>query len=622
MVDNTRSERIRNEVERIWGFSELRPLQSAAIEAGAEGRDALTVLPTGGGKSLCYQVPPLVTGRSTLVISPLIALMRDQVRGLELNGYNAAALHSALSFDEAREIERRFVAGETRLLFAAPERAVTPAFGALLAKLADRSQLGAIAIDEAHCISQWGHDFRPEYRQLAQLRTIAPGVGMQAFTATATPRVRLDIIEQLGLRNPEVLVGVFDRPNLTYRVRQRRRTAAQCAAVIKDMIARGDVGGTIIYCLSRKNTEQLAGELRAMDLDADAYHAGMDKRARHDVEERFTNEELGIVVATVAFGMGIDRSNVRLVIHACMPKSIEAYQQETGRAGRDGLPAECLLLYGTGDASRWSDLITRNTEGPDQTSRSAVQAQLDLLGEMQRLATSLACRHKQLSEHFGQSYEQTDCAACDVCLGETEAEPDSTRIAQILMSCVARTGQRFGASHIADIARGTPTERITERGHEKLKVFGMLRERTKRDIRSMLDQLVAAGALEHGEFRTLRFGPLGTGVMKAECTVQLAKPMRDARPREASGTPTGVRPLAPNERDLFDSLRALRKRIADERMVPPYVVFSDATLRELCRVRPASRSQMLEIKGIGQRKLEEFGETFLRAIETFGPTGA
>ncbi|MEO1130882.1 MAG: ATP-dependent DNA helicase RecQ, partial [Planctomycetota bacterium] len=347
-------------VRRVWGYDDLRPLQAAAIDAGVAGHDCLTVLPTGGGKSLCYQVPPLVTGKATVVVSPLIALMRDQVRGLELNGYAAGALHSGMEFDEQREVERSLIEGEISLVLAAPERVVSPGFGALLGRLSDRDMLGSIAIDEAHCISQWGHDFRPEYRQLADLRRTAPGVGMQAFTATATPRVREDIVQQLGLREPQVLVGRFDRPNLTYRVRARRNAAEQCAEAIRAMHLRGEGGGAIVYCLSRANTEELASKLREQSIDAASYHAGMDAKARQKVEQRFTNEALDVVVATVAFGMGIDRSNVRLVIHASMPKSIEAYQQETGRAGRDGLPAECLLLHAPSDAMRWRTLIERS----------------------------------------------------------------------------------------------------------------------------------------------------------------------------------------------------------------------------------------------------------------------
>jgi len=606
--------RIAEAVGRVWGFDRLRPLQAEAVKQGIEGRDGLTVLPTGGGKSLCYQIPPLVTGKATVVVSPLIALMRDQVRGLELNGYPAAALHSGVEWEDAQRIERELLSGDLLLVFVSPERASTGSFCALLGKLNDAGRLGAVAIDEAHCISQWGHDFRPEFRQLGSLRRVVPGVGVQAFTATATPRVREDIVQQLGLGDPEVLVGVFDRPNLTYRVRARKNPADQITGALNRAKDSGQEGGTIVYCLSRKDTESLASELKQRGFNAEAYHAGLAPRMREQIEEQFTHEKLDIVVATVAFGMGIDRSNVRLVVHATMPKSVEAYQQEAGRAGRDGLAAECVLLYSPSDAGRWTRLI----EMSSQESGVDPEAQLVLLNEMRRLANSFVCRHKALSEHFGQAYETEDCGACDVCLGDTKLEADGTRICQILLSAVARTGGRFGAAHIADVVRGSQAEGVTSRGHDSLSVFGLLKDRTKHEIVSILDQLVSAGALVVGEFRTLQFGPKGRAVMVAEETVPIATPMDAGRAKRSRGSgssgSTDVRPLSSEEKDVFDSLRTLRRSIAEDRGVPPYVVFSDATLRELAREKPQTPDQMLEIKGIGRAKLEAFGPAFLEAL--------
>ncbi len=620
-VEQTESDqRIIDAVRGVWGYDSLRPMQAAAIRAGVERRDCLTVLPTGGGKSLCYQVPPLVTHRTTIVISPLIALMRDQVRALELNDYPAAALHSALDHDESRAVFERLDAGELRLLLVAPERAMTSGFGTTIARLHDSGRLNSIAIDEAHCISQWGHDFRPEYRMLRRLREIAPGVSMQAFTATATPRVRADIADQLGLVDPEVLVGTFDRPNLTYRVRARNKSADQISEAIKRMHDRGG-GGAIVYCLSRAGTEGLAEKLRAKGHDAEAYHAGLDPRERHDIEERFTNEELDTVVATVAFGMGIDRSNVRLVAHANMPKSIEAYQQETGRAGRDGMPAECLLLYSPSDAGKWEQLVRRSAEETGGGDDASLKAQITLIRDMRRLLTGMTCRHRALSEHFGQEYPSDDCKACDICLGETEAEADSTRVTQILMSAVARTDQRFGAGHIVDVVLGKDTDKVSRHGHQNLKVFGILQGKRKAELTGYLDQLVAARALEQDpEYGTLRFGERGNAAMKAEIEIKLARPIgtgtkkSERRRSDADWKP----PLGPEERALFETLRALRKSIAEERGVPPYVVFSDATLRDMARERPGNDHELIRIKGVGTAKLEAFGSQFLGAIAEAG----
>ncbi|USN99519.1 MAG: ATP-dependent DNA helicase RecQ [Phycisphaeraceae bacterium] len=616
-METETSEHILDTIRRVWGYDSLRPMQARAIEAGLDGRDCLTVLPTGGGKSLCYQVPPLISGRTTVVISPLIALMRDQVRALELNDYPAAAVHSGLDAGGAREIFARLRAGALRLLLVAPERAVTDGFCSTLAVLTDAGALNSIAVDEAHCISQWGHDFRPEYRRLAELRRVAPGVAMQAFTATATPRVRVDIVEQLSLRDPEILVGTFDRPNLTYRVRARHKPEEQIGEAIGRMNARGG-GGVIVYCLSRAGTEGLADKLRGLGHNAEAYHAGLDPRRRHRVEERFTNETLDVVVATVAFGMGIDRSNVRLVVHANVPKSVEAYQQETGRAGRDGLPAECLLLYAPSDAGKWEQLIRRSAE-EGHADEAATRAQLELVRQMRRLVTSMQCRHRALSEHFGQAYENESCGACDVCLGETEAEPDSRRVTQILMSAVARVDQRFGAGHVIDVVRGRDTEKVTRFGHDRLQLFGLLESKRKTALVGYVDQLVAAGALEQDpEFGTLRFGPRGVGAMKGEIEIKLARPIgtgsKKAERRRGKGPAPAPTDLIPEDLALFEKLRSLVRDIAVERGLPPYMIFTHRTLVDMIQKRPATLDDMRLITGVGEAKLEAFGEAFLRAL--------
>jgi ATP-dependent DNA helicase RecQ len=619
-VETTGMTAVLDAVRSTWGYDTLRPMQARAIEAGIEGRDCLTVLPTGGGKSLCYQVPAMVTGKITVVASPLIALMRDQVRGLELNGYGAAALHSGVDAEEAREIITKAFDGSIHLIFAAPERLVTSGFKAILAELHDAGRLGAIAIDEAHCISQWGHDFRPEFRRLKELRRVAPGIGLQAFTATATPRVQEDIVEQLGLRDPEVLIGKFDRPNLSYRVQARSRTADQIAEAVRRHRSAGDSGGTIVYCLSRKDTEGLAQELVEHGLDADAYHAGLSEKKRMSVEQAFLNETLDVVVATVAFGMGIDRSNVRLVVHATMPKSIEAYQQETGRAGRDGEPAECLLLYSPSDSGRWERLIGLGAED----SGADPAGQLRLIREMRSLIAAMTCRHKALSEHFGQELEidpEKGCGACDICLGETEIDQESVKVAQVLMSAVARTGQRYGAAHVCDVVRGSKGEKVLSRGHDELSVHGLLAGYSKAQLGMYLDQLISKGALERvveERFETLRFGDCGVSVMKGAEDIVLSNPLGtgSASKERVRGRKQGREAIVldVDERVVFERLRTLRTSIAQERGVPPYVVFSDATLRALVKDRPTNRNEMLRVKGIGQAKLDSFGDVFLEAL--------
>jgi len=608
----------------VWGYDSLRPLQMQAISAGIESRDCLTVLPTGGGKSMCYQVPPLITGKATIVVSPLIALMRDQVRGLELLGYKAAAMHSGIDHEESRDIAKQLLTGELDLVLAAPERVMTASFKTLIGSMCDLDRLGCIAIDEAHCISQWGHDFRPEYRRIAEIRRIAPNVSIQAFTATATPRVREDIANQLSLRNPEVIIGVFDRPNLTYRVQARESASEQIAAAVARHSEAGDSSGAIVYCLSRKDTEKIAEELRALGLDADAYHAGLGVSDRHNIEQAFSNETLDIVVATVAFGMGIDRSNVRLVVHASMPKSIEAYQQETGRAGRDGLEAECLLLYSPSDGGRWERLIEQSAEehGSDPT------AQLELVRDMRKFVASFTCRHQYLSKHFGQEYtppaEREDCGACDVCLGETAHEEDAHRIGQIIMSAVARTGERFGAAHICDVVRGGNGQRIKNYGHDNLRVHGMLENRRKAEVMSFIDQMVASDALirvVEDRYETLAFGSCGVSVMKGIETLSLAKPIGTGSEKSERNRRTRAsrvierRPLSTAEKELFETLRSLRMSIAQERGVPPYVVFNDSTLREMALAKPTTRHELMSIRGVGQKKLDSFGRAFLDAIE-------
>ena len=545
-------------VRRYWGFDSLRPLQEQAIRAGLEHRDSLVVMTTGGGKSLCYQVPAVLEGRCDVVVSPLIALMKDQVDGLRSNGYAAAALHGGMEPAELRRTEAEIAAGAYRLVFVAPERLLTPRTLDLLARIDVR----AFAIDEAHCISHWGHDFRPEYRQLARLKERFPDASVHAYTATATERVRADIVDQLRLHEATVLVGDFDRPNLVYRVAPRFDPSRQVLAVLQRHAAQA----VIVYCLSRRETEEMAADLQAAGLRAAAYHAGMDAQTRRRTQDDFAAERIDIVVATVAFGMGIDRSDVRCVIHATMPKSIEHYQQETGRAGRDGLEAECVLLYSHADVIRWETLIEKTAENAAEPAQ-VIEAMRGLLEEMRRFCTSLRCRHRRLVEYFGQVYTNERCGACDICLGEVEGLEDSSVTAQKILSCVARAGENFGTEHIVDVLLGADTERVRRWRHEALSTYGLMKGTSRKALFSLVYQLIDAGVLERstGERPVLRLNTGSWAVMRGQRAVHL-RPPKTGRVAEA---PTDRASWDGVDNGLFESLRALRRQIAEERSQKP-----------------------------------------------------
>jgi ATP-dependent DNA helicase RecQ len=586
-------------MQRYWGYDRFLPLQREAMLCSVQRRDAVVVLPTGGGKSLCYQVPAVCRDGLTLVVSPLISLMKDQVDALEACGVPAACVNSTLSPGERKQIAERVTAGELKLLYMAPERLLA---GRTLDFLAD-SNLCAAAIDEAHCISAWGHDFRPEYRGLRILKQRFPNIGVQAFTATASDQVRRDIAEQLELSEPEFLVGSFDRPNLIYKVQRASNRFGQVCEVVERH--RGESG--IVYCISRKEVDKTAAALAALGHQALPYHAGLADDERHRNQNAFIREEVHTIVATVAFGMGIDKSNVRYVVHCGMPKSLEHYQQESGRAGRDGLEAECQLIFSGGDFITWSRMLT---EG-DAVARAGAQRALQA---MQDYCQSALCRHRALVEYFGQELGGDNCGACDVCLGELDVIEDSLVTAQKIISCVVRLEERFGGDYTAKVLSGSKEARILEFGHDRLSTYGLLSDQSIRTIRDWLEQLVAQGFLiKTGEFNTLSVTESGWQVLRGKAEPQLLQPA-EQRPSTRSAAPDNWDGV---DRELFELLRTRRKQLADERNVPAYVVFSDATLRDLARQRPTTRERMRGVRGVGDKKLADFGEPFLAVISDY-----
>ena len=621
-------EELRGEIRRVWGYPSLRPLQAEAMEAALAGRDALVVLATGAGKSLCYQAPALVRPGLTAVVSPLISLMKDQIDALRSNGVLAEMLTSAQTSLERREVRARLEERAAKLLFVAPERLMLEGF---LDELV-RWGLSALVVDEAHCISHWGHDFRPEYRQLGRIRREHPGVPIQAFTATATPAVREDVVRQLGLRSPALLTGSFDRPNLTYRFVPRAHLEDQVLSVVR---RHPDQAG-IVYCLRRKDVDQLAARLAARGVSTLPYHAGLDAQTRKRNQERFLEESVQVIVATVAFGMGIDRADVRFVAHAHLPKGVEQFSQESGRAGRDGLPAECVLLYSAADYYGWKGLMERSSQeasearsaiatgeepAPAQRSAGELEAALRRLSQMLHFATGATCRHRFLVEHFGQAWEARGggCRACDVCLGELGAVDEAGLLAQKILSCVVRVGQRFGSAYVADVLRGADTERVRTFGHEQLSTFGLLRQHPAREIRHWIEQLVGLGHLlvAPGPYPTLYLSPSGVELLRGKIGVtlfEMPKRKRASRPRASLASLAAEEGAPAPDEALFERLRALRRRLAAERGVPPYLIFSDVTLAQLAGRKPRTPAELLGIKGIGEKKAEDLGPIFLSEI--------
>jgi ATP-dependent DNA helicase RecQ len=591
-------------LKTTFGYGAFRPLQREIIEASLAGRDVFALLPTGGGKSLCFQLPALHRTGLTVVVSPLIALMKDQVDQLQAAGVAATYLNSTLSADEARSRLRGLHRGEWRLLYVAPERLMLDDWKENLTAW----NVAALAIDEAHCVSEWGHDFRPEYRQLARLRALLPEVPVMALTATATARVRADIITHLQLRAPETFVASFNRPNLTYRVLPKDQPLKQ----IIDFVRKREDESGIIYCATRAATERVADALAGRGFSARPYHAGLDAAERARNQELFLRDECRIICATIAFGMGINKPNVRWVIHHDLPKNIEGYYQETGRAGRDGLPSDCLLLFSGGDAAKQTHFIDEIT---DEHEKSVARNQLRL---MLHYAEGAGCRRRELLDYFGERFPLDECGACDNCLEPRETY-DGTIVAQKFLSCIYRIRQtgRFGVglNHIIEVLTGAETEKVLRWEHDKLSTYGIGKELARPAWAAVGRELMRLGYVvqAEGEYPILELTEAGMNVLRSREKITLTKPLALPKAKRVTRREGEIE----CDEILFAHLRNLRKKLADERSVPAYVVFGDATLRELAHHYPTEVGQLEGITGIGEKKRAEFGATFTTAIAQF-----
>lgn len=593
------SAQLHSVLKQYFGFAAFRPLQEQIIRDALAGRDVFAVLPTGGGKSLCFQLPALVQPGLTVVVSPLIALMKDQVDALQAAGVPATFLNSSLAPGESRPRLRGLHNGEFRLLYVAPERLMVDGF------LDDlkRWKTNLFAIDEAHCISEWGHDFRPEYRQLSALRGLFPAVPMMALTATATERVRRDIEQQLHLRDPGRYVASFNRPNLNYRVTSKAGAYEQILAFLRE---RPRDGG-IVYCQARKTTEDLARKLSEDGVRAAPYHAGLEGGDRSRNQDAFLRDEIRVICATIAFGMGINKPNVRFVIHYDLPKNVEGYYQETGRAGRDGLPSECLLLFSAGDRIKYGRFID---EKPDPKEREIARAQLE---QIVHYAESATCRRAYLLNYFGETFGEANCGACDNCLAPRETW-DGTVVAQKFLSCVYRIRERsgfgVGLQHVVEVLCGADTEKVRKWNHQTLSTYGIGSEHGRAEWAAIGRELVRLGFLEQNaeKFNVVEMTDAGRAVLKARQKITLTRPVTAPEAAKHRVGEIGC------DEGLFEKLRQVRKQLADERGVPPYIVFSDVALRQMARFYPKDEAEFSRISGVGDKKLREFGEVFLREI--------
>jgi len=582
-------------LESTFGYRSFRPLQEEIVGSIMRRQDVFVLMPTGGGKSLCYQLPALLQDGVTVVVSPLIALMKDQVDALQALGVAATYINSSLDSAEANRRQVAMTRGLVKLVYVAPERLMMPGFLRLL----ETAQVAGFAIDEAHCISEWGHDFRPEYRELRQLRQLFPGVPLAAFTATATVRVQADIKAQLGLERAACFQGSFNRPNLFYDVRPKKRAYDEVAAYVR---AHAGSSG-IIYCASRAGTENLTEKLRLDGFNAAAYHAGLRPEERRGRQEAFSRDDVRIMVATIAFGMGIDKPDVRFVIHYDLPKSLEGYYQESGRAGRDGEPSDCLLFYSYADEIKQKRFADEKPPAERKVALWQLQQMIDW-------ADSTTCRRIALLAYFDETFPGQDGPCCDICRSPVPEE-DTTVPAQMFLSCIKRTGERFGAAYVIQVLRGSREQRILSLGHDRLSTYGIGKERSEDDWRHLSRELIRCGYVRQDEeaYNALKVTELGRKVLfEGEQVRMVARRKATSAPAPAEEHPYP---------DLFERLRALRKRLADERSLPPYVVFHDSVLKHLAASLPATPDQMLRIPGVGERKLVDYGGTFLSEIADY-----
>ena len=589
------------QLKAYFGFDRFLPLQEEIIAKVLDKRDTLVLMPTGGGKSLCYQLPALRFKGLTLVVSPLIALMKDQVDGLRANGVPAGLLNSTLAQEEATLVQDQARQGKIKIFYVAPERLALPGFQRFLQSL----DVSLIAIDEAHCISEWGHDFRPDYRNLKGLRKDFPGVPVIALTATATKPVREDIVNQLGLAEPEIFISSFNRPNLTYTIQPKTEPLGS----LLHLLEKHQGGSAIIYRFSRKLTEETALELSERGFSALPYHAGLERDLRRETQEKFIRDQVQIVVATIAFGMGIDKPDVRLVVHYDLPKTVEGYYQETGRAGRDGLPSDCVLFYSYGDRSKQEYFISQIE---DDEERDKARTKLDQILALCDLQT---CRRAYLMEYLGESWPKTDCGGCDICLLPRE-EFDATEIAQKILSAAIRTGERFGVNYLVDVLRGAANKAVRTRGHHELPVFGISKGIDADELKEMVRSLVTNGLLaQRGSgYPTLVVSAQGRKFLNSREKLSLTRPKQAAPVLQATSGPD--RETAYDTR-LFDELAALRLEIATDREVPAYQIFGNKSLQQMAFHMPRNEAEFSRISGVGDAKLRDFSERFLKVINEY-----